>query len=131
MSLRHPQLGETYLRARQGPVPPQGMGEVPRPREALRPIGCAVCVNQTDRSGWKLSREAPQGQLNLAYPTGIRAEALSLWLKGPLPGRGVNTGDVRGRAYSLVAALPPVYTGVPPQKADFGPPKMRPELIAG
>ena len=78
-----------------------------------------------------LIREAPQGQLNLAYPTGIRAEALSLWLKGPLPGRGVKHRGRPGSCLQPVAALPPVYTGVPPRKADFGSPKMRPELIAG
>ena len=59
------------------------MGEVPR---LLGPYGTQarffVCANQK-QSMWKLIREAPQGQLNLAYPTGIRAEALAFGSKAP------------------------------------------------
>ena len=38
---------------------------------------------KNEQMGGKLIREAPQGQLNLAYPTGIRAEALAFGSKAP------------------------------------------------
>ena len=73
------------MRARQGPVPPQGMGEVPRPPGALRHKGGFVWFygqKQRQQCGMT-SREAPQGQLNLAYPTGIEAEASAFGSKAP------------------------------------------------
>ena len=102
-----------------------------QPPAALRRVGVLWSTENRNKSVGDLIREAPQGQLNLAYPTGIRAEALSLWLRGPLPGRGVKHRGRPGSCLQPVAALPPVYTGVPPRKADFGSPKMRPGLIAG
>ena len=120
--LRHPQLGETFCGPDRDPFPHREWGRFPASWGPTASRGSLPCDPKPKRVG-KLNRENCQGQLNLAHPTGIRAEALSLWLKGPLPGRGVKHRGRPGSCLQPVAALPPVYTGVPPPKGRFWAPQ--------
>ena len=65
-------MGETYERARQGPVPPGDGGGSP-PLEALRRIGVFRAVYYALTSGKdvrELLCDCVPGQLNLAIPPG-------------------------------------------------------------
>ena len=60
------------------------MGEVPRLLGPYGTQGLWVCYTgrrKTQRG--QAEKRDPQGQLNLAYPTGIRAEALAFGSKAP------------------------------------------------
>ena len=59
------------------------MGEVPRLLGPYGEMGAAELSRNPEKACGNLIREAPQGQLNLAYPTGIRAEALAFGSKAP------------------------------------------------
>ena len=76
-------MGETYRGPDRDPFPHREWGRFPASRGRFGKMGVVSVSRTTKTTCGMTSREAPQGQLNLAYPTGIEAEASAFGSKAP------------------------------------------------